>query len=378
MNLEEHAAKHLLREAGIAIPAGGLATSPDEARELAAAMGPVVVKAQVAAGKRGKAGGVRVAATADEAAAAAEAILGLEIEGQRVERLLVEARVEIAQELYAAVVDDSPTGSPLVLFSAQGGMDIEELAARAPGAVGRASVDIAKGFSEAEALALISGLAVADAQAAIVRSLAALYRLYIECDAELVEINPLAVSTSGEVIALDCKLVVDDSALPRQPDLAAKGTPEPLTELEARAEAQGLKYIELDGDIGVLANGAGLTMTTMDVVAHYGGRPANFLEIGGQAYTKAVPALELVIGNPRVKSLVVNFCGAFARCDVMAEGVIEAWLRLKPELPVFFSIHGTGEEAAIQMVRDRLGLEPYDRMDDAIKAAIEAAERGAA
>jgi succinyl-CoA synthetase beta subunit len=203
--------------------------------------------------------------------------------------------------------------------------------------------------------------------------LARLYDLYRQTDAELVEINPLARLKSGELLALDCKLVVDDAALYRQPALATRGAPEKLTELEQRGRALGLKYIELPGDIGVLANGAGLTMTTMDVIEHYGGKPANFLEIGGDAYTRATPALELVLANPRVKSLIVNFCGAFARTDVMAEGVIRAWETLKPTLPVFFSVHGTGEEEAIRLIRSRLGLEPYDRMEDAVQAAVRAA-----
>jgi succinyl-CoA synthetase beta subunit len=174
-------------------------------------------------------------------------------------------------------------------------------------------------------------------------------------------------------VALDCKLVLDDAAVSRQAELAKQGAPEQLTDLEQRGRAIGLRFIELDGAVGVLANGAGLTMTTMDAVRHYGGRPANFLEIGGEAYTQATPALELVLSNPRVRSLVVNFCGAFARTDVMAEGVVKAWETLKPKLPVFFSIHGTGEDEAVKLVRERLGFEPFDLMDDAIKAAVEAA-----
>jgi succinyl-CoA synthetase beta subunit len=203
--------------------------------------------------------------------------------------------------------------------------------------------------------------------------LARLYDAYRRSDAELIEINPLAELQDGRVVALDCKLVLDDAAVSRQADLAKQGAPEQLTALEQRGRAIGLRFIELDGAVGVLANGAGLTMTTMDAVRHSGGQPANFLEIGGEAYTQATPALELVLSNPRVKSLVVNFCGAFARTDVMAEGVVKAWETLKPKLPVFFSIHGTGEDEAVRLVRDRLGFEPYDLMDDAIKAAVEAA-----
>jgi succinyl-CoA synthetase beta subunit len=165
---------------------------------------------------------------------------------------------------------------------------------------------------------------------------------------------------------------MDDSAVPRHPELAATGTPETLTPLEAEAKDLGLKFIELGGSVGVLANGAGLTMTTMDAIRHYGGSPANFLEIGGESYTKAKPALELVLSNPRVKCLLVNFCGAFARTDVMTEGVISAWQELQPDLPVFFTIHGTNEEEAVALVKSRLGLTPFDLMDDAVKAAVEA------
>jgi succinyl-CoA synthetase beta subunit len=179
-------------------------------------------------------------------------------------------------------------------------------------------------------------------------------------------------------VALDCKFVMDDCGIVRQPEVAPAGTPDELTGLEARAQAAGLKYIDLEGDIGVLANGAGLTMTTMDVVRHHGGRPANFLEIGGESYTQAKPALELLLSNPRIKSLVINFCGAFARTDVMTQGVIEAIEALKPKLPVFFSVHGTGDEEAIRMLKERLNVTPLPTMDGACKAAVEAANAGGA
>ncbi len=373
MNFEEHAAKPLLAEAGIAIPEGAVAEDGAAAAGIAARLGPVVVKAQVPAGKRGKAGGIRPADTPEEAAQAAEAILGMTIGGHRVERVLVEGRAEIARELYAAVLNDPASRSPLVMFSTRGGMDIEEVAASEPAAVRRLVVDITSGFDRTQAEDLLSGLDIGPAGAAVAEVLAKLYALYRARDAELVEINPLVVTGDGRVVALDCKLALDDGALPRQGDLAEAGALEPMTGLEARGRDLGLRYIQLDGPVGVLANGAGLTMTTMDAVVHYGGRPANFLEIGGEAYTKATAALELVLANPRVKSLVVNFCGAFARCDVMTEGVVAAWETLKPEIPVFFSIHGTGEEEAVALLKERLDMEPFDLMDDAVKAAIEAA-----
>ncbi|MEQ1710963.1 MAG: ATP-grasp domain-containing protein [Hyphomicrobium sp.] len=377
MDFEEHAAKPVLRAAGIATPDSGLATTPDAAAEIARRIGPCVVKAQVPTGKRGKAGGIKLAADAEGARAHAAAILGMTIAGHTVARVLVEAQVPIATEMYAAVLNDPVSKSPLLLFSAEGGMDIEELAATRPDALTSIPIDIRHGLN-ASAVAASLPAELPCPRDALVTLLGQLYRAYAAADAELLEINPLVLTLDGRLVALDCKLTLDDSAIPRRQDLAAHGTPDRVTVLEARGKALGLKFIELEGEVGVLANGAGLTMTTMDAVRHFGGRPSNFLEIGGESYTKAKPALELVLSNPEVKALLVNFCGAFARTDVMADGVIAAWNELKPELPIFFTIHGTGEDEAIAMVRERLGIEPYDLMDDAVKAAVAAANRGSA
>jgi succinyl-CoA synthetase beta subunit len=373
MNFEEHAAKPLLAEAGIAVPPSRIARTPDQAAEAAAALGPCVVKAQVPTGKRGKAGGIRLAATPEEARAAAEAILRLEIGGHHVERLLVEAQVPIARELYAAVICDPATRGPVILFSPLGGMDVEEATERDPHAMRHLPVDITHGLPAEHAARMLDGLDLGEAERPVADTLARLYRVFRERDAELVEINPLVVTTDNRVIALDCKLVLDDAALSRQPKIADQGTPDSLTALEAEAAQAGLKYIELDGSVGVLANGAGLTMTSMDAITHYGGAPANFLEIGGEAYTKSKTALSILLKNPNIRSLLVNFCGAFARTDVMAEGVVTAWKDLKPSIPVFFTIHGTGEDEAVALVRRELGIEPFDLMDDAVKAAVEAA-----
>ena len=375
MNFEEHAAKPLLKAAGIAIPRGRLARSASEAGAAAAALGvPVVVKAQVPAGKRGKAGGIRTAGDPEAARAAADAVLSMEIAGHSVEAVLVEEQMQIAAEYYAAVLNDAASKGPLVMFSPEGGMDVEEIAAFTPDRLGRAPVDILRGFDLEDARAMLGGLRLgADEEGAVAEVLVALYRAYRENDAELLEVNPLARLADGRLVALDCKFVLDDSGIQRRQNLAGTGSPEPLTALEARGKALGLKYIELDGDIGVLGNGAGLTMTTMDVVAHHGGRPANFLEIGGAAYTKAWPALELVLDNPKVRCLLVNFCGAFARTDVMIGGLLDAWEALKPTVPVFFSVRGTGSAEAQTMLRERLGVSPFETMDGAIVAAIEAA-----
>jgi succinyl-CoA synthetase beta subunit len=374
MNLEEHAAKDkILKPAGVPIPRGRVCTTPQEAAAAVGDIGPSVVKAQVPTGKRGKAGGIKMADQPSEGEAAAREILGMSIGGNRVERVLVEERAAIEREFYAAVLLDLSSLSPLVLFSTEGGMDIEEIAEQRPEAIRRHVVDVRQGFGDADAAAMLAGLDLGSAAGPVAAILVKLYRVFRESDAELVEINPLALLRGGVVVALDCKFVLDDAAGERQAALAEAASPAKLTRLEEHGAKHGLKFIQLDGNVGVLANGAGLTMTTMDVIDHFGGRPANFLEIGGEAYTKAEVALDLVLSNPGIKSLVVNFCGAFARTDVMADGVVRAWEKLKPNIPAFFSIHGTGEEDAVKLVRDRLGIEPYDLMEDAVKAAVEAA-----
>jgi succinyl-CoA synthetase beta subunit len=375
MNFEEHAAKSLiLVPAGIPVLRSMLCISAAEVAMAAAKIGPCVFKAQVPAGKRGKAGGIRLAATPDQAREAAGQILGMRIGGYTVERLLVEEQADIAREFYAAVLHDVAARKPLILFSSEGGMDIEDIAAAKPAAIRRLPVDIGSRPSAADIAGMLDGLDLDAAQAQIARILDRLYGAYHARDAELLEINPLALISDGRVVALDCKFVLDDAAIYRQAEIAKGGTAAIMTVLEKRGAEAGLKLIQLDGNVGVLANGAGLTMTTMDVIRHYGGKPANFLEIGGEAYTKSEIALDLVLSNPGVKSLVINFCGAFARTDVMADGVVKAWHKLKPRLPVFFSIHGTGEKEAVALVREQLGIEPYDVMEDAIEAAVKAAQ----
>ncbi|MEE8287623.1 MAG: ATP-grasp domain-containing protein [Gammaproteobacteria bacterium] len=376
MNFEEYASKPLLAASGIHVPRGRVAVSADEAAAAAVELGPVVIKAQVPAGKRGKAGGILPAADGAQAREAARRILGMDIGGHRVERVLVEEQASIARELYAAVLNSPASRGPLVMFSATGGMDIEEIARTNSAAIREAHVDIRVGFDGTAAEGLLRGLDLGEEKQAVAEFLVKLYACYCEHDAELLEVNPLAVLADGRLMALDCKFVLDDSGVKRQPELEGRGTPERLSALEERGRDLGLRYIALEGSIGVLANGAGLTMTTMDVIAHHGGEPANFLEIGGDAYTKAKPALELVLDNPNVKSLVVNFCGAFARTDVMTEGVIDAWQALSPEVPVFFTVHGTGAEEAVAMLESRLSVTPYPNMDQAIIAAVAAAGGG--
>ncbi len=374
MNFEEHVAKPLLKACGIEVPQGRYVRSVADAVKVQDGIGPCIVKAQVPTGKRGKAGGIKQADTPEETRIAAETILGMEIAGHHVEGLLIERRSIILREFYASIMNDSGSKGPLVMFSTEGGMDIEEVALSEPGKLKQKTIDIRKGFSITDAKLLLSELELGNNSSDIADFLVKLYNVYINNDAELLEINPLAETEDGGLVALDCKYVLDDSAIKRHEKMAQSGSPEKLTKLEQLGEDAVIKYIELDGDVGVLANGAGLTMTTMDVVRHYGGKPANFCEIGGQAYTKAQTALELVLNKPGIKSLVVNFCGAFARCEVMMEGLLNAWDELEPDIPVFFSIAGTGDEEAIKMLKERLGIDPCPDMDAASRAAVEAAK----
>jgi succinyl-CoA synthetase beta subunit len=386
VNLLEHQGKFLLQGFGLTVPQGELVESPEAAADAAGRLGGrpggrVVCKAQVPAGKRGKAGAVQLVETPDEARSVAERLLGSEVGGYVVTALLVEEAVDIARELYAAVLDDPASKGPLVLFSTAGGMDIEEVNAQTPELVHRLPVDPLEGLSAQALWEVLAGTDLGEPVTnAVSEALQGVFAAYEDADANLVEVNPMVVTSSGAVVALDAKVTIDAGSVPRQQEridaLPGGAQVEAGTELEQRGREQGFHFIELDGDVGVLANGAGLTMTTLDAINHFGGRPANFLEIGGESYTRATPALGIVLDNPRVKSLLVNFCGAFARTDVMTEGVVNAIEELRPDLPIAFTIHGTGEEEAIAMVRDRLGIEPYDLMDDAVQAAV-AAARGA-
>lgn len=378
MNFEEHAGKPLLKAAGIPVPEGGVAYSQGAAAEVAQGLGRCVVKAQVPTGKRGKAGGIKLCDDADAARVAAGDILGMTIGEHVVEKVLVERATPFTREFYAAVINDPETKGPKILFSTLGGMDVEEAAEQDPNAMRSLPVDIRVGAEVGQVRAMLDHADLDGREDAVADVLVKLYQAYRENDAELLEINPLAVTEDGDLIALDCKFTMDDSAVARHADLAESGTPDKLTDLEAKGKELDLKYIELEGDVGVIANGAGLTMTTMDVVRHHGGTPANFLEIGGESYTKGTEALSLVLDNPKVKSLVINFCGAFARTDVMTEGILNAWDELKPDLPTFWSVHGTGDVEAVAMLKDRLGVDPLPDMSAACKAAVEAAKVGGA
>ncbi|MAH85144.1 MAG: succinate--CoA ligase [Rhodospirillaceae bacterium TMED8] len=374
MNFEEHAAKLFLVEVGITVPESRLVDTPHAAAAAAEEIGCCAIKAQVPTGKRGKLGGIQFATTPEEAQTHANNIIGMEIDGYKVEQVLVESKSAITKEFYVAILNDPETKGPVVMFSTEGGMDIEEISAKTPGKLRKCAVDIRDGLTSDGARTLVDGLFLEGADDAIVDVLTRLYTAYKVNDAELLEINPLVLTGAGDIVALDCKFVLDDSGIKRQIKLAERGSPDRLTQLEIVGEKHGIKYIELEGNVAVLANGAGLTMTTMDVVRHYGGQPANFCEIGGEAYTKGKEALEIVLAKANVKSLVVNFCGAFARCDVMMSGLLEAWDEVEPDIPAFFSIAGTGDKEAITMLKTKLDKDPLPNMDAACKAAVQAAD----
>lgn len=383
MDLLEQLGKQLLAGSGIAVPRGKTVTTSEECETVARELGSaVVLKCQVPVGRRGRSGGIRFASTPAQARDEGNQLLGSVLGGFQVAELLVEQRVDVVREMYAAILNDPASKGPMLVFSTEGGMDIEEVNRLSPEKVLRIPLDIRSGLLPQDALGLLSATDLpTPQQIAVSDSLVRLYDVYRRADAELVEVNPLVLTTRQDIIALDAKVSLDDSAGGRRPELLkalVEQVPDRATDLERQARMLGLTYIELDGSVGVLANGAGLTMTTLDAINYFGGKPANFLEIGGDAYTKATPALRLVLANPRVQSVLVNFCGAFARTDVMTEGVVAAIEGLKPSVPIFFSIHGTAEEEATALLRDRLNIESYDLMDDAVRAAVEAAAGGQA
>ena len=365
MKLLEATAKSLLAEGGLRVPVGELASSAADAAAIAERLGPCVVKAQVPAGGRGKAGGVVLCTTPAEAEVATSTLIGTLLGDHRVDEVLVEQQIDIDTELYLAFMIDTSAGMPMVVFNQEGGVDIEDNL----GSLERRHLTPGAAIGSDMLDSVCHGLGVdgLDVRAAI----EGLHKVFTSTKATLVEVNPLVVASDASIIALDAKIETDDSA-PRVVDEVADDAGE-LTPLEQEAAEKGLRLIELGGNVAILANGAGLTMTTMDAVAHHGGQPANFLEIGGDAYTRAESALDLTLRQTGVGSLVVNFCGAFARCDVMTEGVVNAWLALSPDIEVFFSIHGTGQDEARAMVREQLGIEQYESMDDAIIAAVSSA-----
>jgi succinyl-CoA synthetase beta subunit len=379
MDLYEYQGKQLFRQFGIPVSDGRLATTPDEARAVAEELGgQVVVKAQVLTGGRGKAGGVKLADDPADAERKAKDMIGLDIRGHVVEKLWIESASDIAKEYYLSVTFDRGAKQPLFMFTTQGGVEIEEVAANDPDALVRLHVDPLEGYQPWVARRLVYGAGVEDAgeQKQIADIVAKLYRCFVESDAMLTEINPLIVTPEGQVKALDSKFTVDDSALYRHPDIAEFRDTSAADPLEAFAREKGVTYVKLDGEVGILGNGAGLSMSTVDVVVVAGGRPANFCDLGGGGSAEGVvDALEVITRDPQVKSIFFNIFGGITRCDEVARGILEALDRMKIDTPIVVRLDGTNAEEGRRILAEaapaNLHVEPT--MLDAARKAVELA-----
>jgi succinyl-CoA synthetase beta subunit len=389
MNIHEYQAKEILRKYGVPVPRGSLALSPDEAEQAARALGTkvVVVKAQIHAGGRGKAGGVKLAKSPAEAKEIASKMLGMILrtpqtgpDGKRVRKLYIEEGLDIARELYLGVTLDRDASRLGFIASAEGGVEIEETAAKHPEKILRETVDPAVGFLgfQGRRMAFALGLS-AETSNKFTAFGRGLERAYEESDASLVEINPLVILKDGSVVALDAKMNFDDNALYRHPEIAAYRDIDEEDPTEAKAKEFDLAYIHLDGNIGCLVNGAGLAMATMDTIKLVGGNPANFLDVGGGASKeKVAAAFKLILADPKVKAILVNIFGGIMRNDVIAEGVVAAAKELNLRVPLVVRLEGTNVEQGKEILRKSgLPIIPADNLREAAEKAV-AAARGAA
>ena len=375
MNLHEYQARDILRRHGIPVPPGDVASTPAEARALAEKLGgKVVVKAQVHAGGRGKAGGVKLAGTPAEAEAHAKAILGMTIKGLTVHKVLVAPAADIASESYVGILVDRASQRPVLMVSAAGGIDIEEVAAKTPEKIHRLAIDPRYGLLAHQALglgfALYKDVKQARAAADIMQKL---YAVVYAVGASLAEINPLVTTPDGTVQALDAKIGVDDNELERRPEIAALRDPTAEAPAEVTAREAGLTFIKLEGTVGCCVNGAGLAMATMDLVKYYGGAPANFLDIGGSSNPqKVVSALRIITADPNVKVILFNIFGGITRCDDVANGIVQATREFTLKVPMVIRLTGTNEQLAIEILT-KAGYSALTDMDEAVKQAVKLA-----
>ena len=379
MNLHEYQARALLKAAGIPVPDGEVATTPDEVAAIAERLGRrVVVKAQVHAGGRGKAGGVKLADNAKEARELAEKILGMQIKGLTVEKVLVVPAEDIATESYVGVIVDRASQRPVMMVSPAGGVDIEEVAAKTPEKIFKKAIDPRYGLLAHQAMALAFNLFddVKQVRQAA-RIMQQLYEAFRQAGGSLAEINPLITTPDGTVMALDAKVSVDDSELVRKPDISALRDVSAEEPAEVEARNAGHSYIKLDGNVGCCVNGAGLAMATMDLVKYYGGDPANFLDIGGSSSPeKVVTALEIITSDPNVKSILFNIFGGITRCDDVANGIVKATSVTKLDLPIVIRLTGTNEDEAVEILT-KAGFEALTDMDEAVQQAVKSAREAA-
>ena len=355
MDLLEYQGKQLFARHGVPVPDGKPAASVDEALAAADEIGyPCVVKAQVLIGGRGKAGGIKVAKDRDEARDHAEAILGMDIKGHTVAELWIEQASDIAEEYYAAIVFDRGAKKPMAMLSRMGGMDVEEIADKDPNAMVKLHVDPLIGFQDFHGRRLAFAAGIADDVIRPVGSmLGRLYDVFVQEDAMLVEVNPLLVTGSRDVVALDAKVTVDGNALYRHEDTAAFRNPSAEDPQEQMAKERGLTYVKLDGDIGILGNGAGLVMSTLDVVAQFGGKPANFLDAGGGSKAEAiVDAVEVILSDPKVTAVLFNIFGGITRCDEVARGLVTAFEQIEVKVPFVVRLDGTNDEEGRKILAD--------------------------
>jgi succinyl-CoA synthetase beta subunit len=390
MNLHEYQAKDVFRSYGITVPAGKVAASPEEAAEAARELGGTVwvVKAQVHAGGRGKTGGVKLARDPEAVRAAAVDMLGKRLvtqqtgpEGLPVGRVYVESGSDIAREIYLSLTLNRDRGRIALIASAAGGMDIEEVAHKTPEKILSVTVHPAAGLQAYQAREIAFGLGLSGAQIGEFQALAAsLYRLYIEKDLSLVEVNPLIVTRSGALLALDAKINVDTNALFRHPELAQLRDSSQEDPMERRAAEHDLNYVSLDGNIACMVNGAGLAMATMDLIKLHGGQPANFLDVGGGATSERVTAaFELILSNPKVRAVLVNIFGGIVRCDVIAEGIINAVKKVGVKVPVVVRLEGTNADKAREMLaKSGLKITPAADLTDAAQKVVALAAKGKA
>src|SRR5579859_2490008 len=373
MKIHEYQAKDILSRYGIPVQPGRVAHTPEEAEAIARELdGPVVIKAQVYVGGRGKAGGIQFGDTPAQARTAAAKVLGMDIKGLKVEKVLVVSKIDIKEEYYLGITLDRKSQAPVVMVSKEGGIDIEEVAATTPEKIIKQAIDMHWGLRPFEARDIIAraGLPhqVIGKGGAILTALA---KAFIDSDASLAEINPLALTSDGKVQAADAKILIDDNGLFRQKEYAGWAESEESNPLEYEAKQAGLTYVKLDGDVGIIGNGAGLVMTTLDMVARSGGKPANFLDIGGGAKAEVMyKALTFVARDPQVKGILVNIFGGITRGEEVAKGVIMAQIELPQGMPIVVRLSGTGAEEGKEMLKQHVGLDWGKDMREAAQKIV--------
>lgn len=379
MNIHEYQARELFRQAGIPVPDGEVATTPAEVEEIARRLGGgVVVKAQVHAGGRGKAGGVKLAQSPEEARAAAEQILQLTIKDLPVQKVLVAPIVDIASESYLGMIMDRESQRPVIMVSPAGGIDIEEVAATTPEKIFKLAIDPRYGLLSHQAMGLAFALYDDIKQVrAAARIMEQLYQAFVTNGASLAEINPLITTSAGEVLAIDAKMSLDDNVVDRRPDLEALRDESAEAPSEVLAREAGLTFIKLDGNVGCVVNGAGLAMATMDLVKYYGGEPANFLDIGGSSNPeKVVTALRIITMDPNVKAILFNIFGGITRTDDVANGIVAALDQFSVDVPIVIRLTGTNEDEALAIL-EGVGKTALKDMDEAVKQVVRVAQEAA-